>query len=155
MHSAYVATAGLETAPLQDGAVLYDLKSSKFIMLNRSAASIWGELSTPRTEDHLIEHVCTTFPGVATSQARQGVSQVLKDLTALELVAAERDAGAVDAASTAPQGNRKAGDGERFAYEPPSVRGLDEEELLNIFQMTAAEISVASCWWGGCPSGCP
>jgi len=155
MHSAYVATAGLETAPLQDGAVLYDLKSSKFIMLNRSAASIWTELSTPRTEDHLIRHVCTTFPGVEATQARQGVSQVLKDLAALELVATERDAGAVDAASTVSQSDGKDRGGEQFAYEAPSIRGLDEEELLNIFQMTAAEISVASCWWGNCPSGCP
>ena len=35
-------------------------------------------------------------------------------------------------------------------YEPPSVTVLDEEELLKIFQMTAAEISVAACWWGSC-----
>jgi len=40
-------------------------------------------------------------------------------------------------------------------YERPSVTVLDEEELLKIFQMTAAEISVASCWWAACPSGCP
>jgi len=24
---------------------------------------------------------------------------------------------------------------------------LTDEELLNVFQMTAAEISVAMCWW--------
>jgi len=41
------------------------------------------------------------------------------------------------------------------AYERPSIRQLDEDELLNAFQMTAAEISVASCWWAACPSGCP
>jgi len=40
-------------------------------------------------------------------------------------------------------------------YERPLVTVLDEEELLKIFQMTAAEISVASCWWAACPSGCP
>jgi len=42
------------------------------------------------------------------------------------------------------------------AYERPSIRQLDEDELLNAFQMTAAEISVAACWWGNCPSAaCP
>lgn len=40
-------------------------------------------------------------------------------------------------------------------YEAPSIRILDEEELLKVFQMTAAEISVAGCWWGACTVGCP
>jgi hypothetical protein len=40
-------------------------------------------------------------------------------------------------------------------YEAPTVTVLDEDELLNIFQMTAAEISVASCWWMPCSTGCP
>ena len=155
MYSAYVATTGLETAPLQDGAVLYDVKSSKFIMLNRSAASIWTELATPRTESDLVQHVCTTFSDVADTLAQQGVSQVLKELTQLDLVSARQGAEAVGATASAQQIRVKAGAGERLAYEPPSVRGLDEEELMNLFQMTAAEISVAACWWGNCPSGCP
>jgi hypothetical protein len=40
-------------------------------------------------------------------------------------------------------------------YEQPTVTVLDEDELLKVFQLTAAEISVASCWWGACPAGCP
>ncbi len=41
-------------------------------------------------------------------------------------------------------------------YEKPSVTVLNEDELLNIFQMTAAEISVASCWWMPCTgAACP
>ena len=40
-------------------------------------------------------------------------------------------------------------------YESPSIKVLDEEELLKVFQMTAAEISVASCWWTPCTAGCP
>jgi hypothetical protein len=40
-------------------------------------------------------------------------------------------------------------------YEKPALRILDEEELLKIFQMTAAEISVAACWWSFCSLGCP
>ena len=44
---------------------------------------------------------------------------------------------------------------DRELYEHPSITELNEEELLNLFQVTAAEISVASCWWNSCPSGCP
>jgi hypothetical protein len=40
-------------------------------------------------------------------------------------------------------------------YEQPSVTVLDEDELLKVFQLTAAEISVASCWWNACPTNCP
>jgi hypothetical protein len=41
-------------------------------------------------------------------------------------------------------------------YERPSITVLDEDELLNVFQMTAAEISVAGCWWNpACPSANP
>jgi hypothetical protein len=42
-----------------------------------------------------------------------------------------------------------------FSYERPTITVLKEDELLNIFQMTAAEISVASCWWMPCSTGCP
>jgi hypothetical protein len=40
-------------------------------------------------------------------------------------------------------------------YERPSVTVLEEDELLKVFQLTAAEISVASCWWAACPTQCP
>ena len=40
-------------------------------------------------------------------------------------------------------------------YTAPSVRQVTEEEVLAAFQMTAAEISAASCWWVSCPTGCP
>lgn len=40
------------------------------------------------------------------------------------------------------------------AYVTPAIRLIDEEELLKVFQMTAAEISVASCWWNACSAGC-
>lgn len=44
----------------------------------------------------------------------------------------------------------------QVTYEQPTIKVLSEEELLQVFQMTAAEISVASCWWGACSAGsCP
>lgn len=44
---------------------------------------------------------------------------------------------------------------EKPQYETPVIRELSEDEVLEAFQMTAAEISAASCWWASCPSGCP
>ena len=152
MSTTFVANAGLETAPIQDGSVLYDPKTGKFIMLNRSAAVLWTELKTPKTEDELVRLLCLTFPDAAT--AGQDVGQTLEQLRAMELVVRD-GAMTAEAAISAPSGNGAEGKYEPAGYERPVLRVLDEEELLNIFQMTAAEISVASCWWGACSVGCP
>jgi hypothetical protein len=45
----------------------------------------------------------------------------------------------------------------RPRYEPPKITPMDQDEILQAFQMTAAEISAAGCWWTliGCPGGNP
>jgi hypothetical protein len=154
MRTLFVATAGLETAPLADGAVLYNFKTGKFVMLNRSADRLWNELSKARTEDELVRGLCRTYPDIETPTARDAVSQTLESLRRLDLVLTQPVEGDVDRPASA------AGDGEgsrdrRTDFTPPSVTVLGEEDLLKVFQMTAAEISVALCWWGACSSGCP
>ena len=151
MNTTYVATAGLETAPLQDGSVLYNLKTGKFIMLNRSAAFLWTELSTPVTADELLRRVYTAFTGLQSDTAQKEIGQALTQFRDLELASAKEHM-----AESLAQAAISAAKTELMVYECPVIRVLDEEELLNIFQMTAAEISVASCWWGGCATaGCP
>ncbi len=156
MNTTYVATAGLETAPLQDGSVLYNLKTGKFIMLNRSAAFLWTELSTAATADELSRRLCGAFPDVTSTGAPQDVSVALARLEELELVSSRDNAAGAHVSSSTPRSEVEASTATLVAYESPSIRVLDEDELLNIFQMTAAEISVASCWWNNCvTSGCP
>lgn len=84
--ASYVALQGLEAAPLENGLVLYHPQSKKFIMLNRSAALIWGELTTPKTRDQLIQRVCAAFPDVDVVVASSDVSATLDRLSELELV---------------------------------------------------------------------
>ena len=144
----FVATAGLEAAPIQDGAVLYNLKTSKFIMLNRSAAVVWTALSTPKTQEDLVEGLKLAFPDVSSAEAQRAVPQALDDMQGLEIVSVSS---AASAAAAQPLDKTDA----PAAYEAPSAKVLDEEELLKVFQMTAAEISVASCWWGARSAGCP
>ena len=150
MSNRFVAAAGLETAPIQEGLVLFDPKTGKFIMFNRSAASLWTELSTPRTEEELIGTLGSAFRGVATPG--KDVGEALGRFKELGLVV---DCNGESAGVHSAEGKRE-GAQQPADYEPPSLRVLDEDELLNIFQMTAAEISVASCWWASCPSAnCP
>jgi hypothetical protein len=82
----YVALAGLESAPLESGAVLYHPDHKRFLMLNRSAALLWTELSTPRTREQLVCHLRAAFPSVDESAAKQDVNNALEQLKALELV---------------------------------------------------------------------
>lgn len=149
MSTAFVATKGLETAPIQDGSVLFDPKSGKFIMLNRSAACLWTGLTAPRTQEELVRVLGASYPDAAIPAG--DVNAVLEHLQQLELVAPSAEGAAASVART----DGKAVEAKTSPYEPPSLKVLDEEELLKIFQMTAAEISVASCWWGSCPTGCP
>jgi len=158
MCKTFVATAGLDAAPLQDGSVLYSPKTGKFIMLNRSAAFLFTEMSTPKAEDELNRRLSAAFPDMATGAAQQEVSQALGLLKDLDLVR-QSDADDADAPAAAPYHASPApaeGKGKPKAFERATAKVLDEDELLKIFQMTAAEISVASCWWGACTVGaCP
>jgi len=35
----------------------------------------------------------------------------------------------------------------RPLYEPPKITPMGQDEVLQAFQMTAAQISAAGCWW--------
>ena len=86
MRMSFVAAPGLEMTELQEGAILFHPKSGKFVMLNRSAALVWAELASPKTEDELARKLSTSYAGVAPDAARQDVQDVLAKLQALELV---------------------------------------------------------------------
>jgi coenzyme PQQ synthesis protein D (PqqD) len=153
MNTSFVATTDLETAPLADGAVLYNAKTGKFVMLNRSAERLWSDLAKARTEDELVRGLCRTYPGIEPLAAQRAVSDTLESLRRLDLVLARAEGDVGPPASTAEDG--RGGGDQRADYAPPSVTELGEEDLLKVFQMTAAEISVALCWWGACTRGCP
>ena len=86
MSGRFVATQGLESTELQEGAILFHPKSGKFIMLNRSAALVWSELATPKTEEELAQKLSTCYTDVVPAAARQDVRDVLAKLRELELV---------------------------------------------------------------------
>lgn len=86
MSKSFVATQGLETTALEEGAILFHPKSGKFVMLNRSAALVWAELSTPKTEEELAQKLSASFADVAPATARHDVEDALARLRELELV---------------------------------------------------------------------
>jgi hypothetical protein len=41
-------------------------------------------------------------------------------------------------------------------YETPSITSMNRDEVLQAFQMSAAQISAAGCWWSaGCAASTP
>lgn len=149
MNATLVAIEGLENAPLADGgAVLYDAKSGKFIRLNRTADRLWSDLSSPKTEEDLVRGLCEAYPGIEGDKARSDVTQALESFRRLAMVEAGQKNGVTRATRPHPGAAN-------IEYASPSVEVLGEEDLLKAFQMTAAEISVALCWWGACTAGCP
>jgi hypothetical protein len=154
MRTVFVATSGVETAPLANGSVVYNLKTSRFIMLNPAANLVWSALARPHSEEDLVGLLRERYDSVDTPSARQAVHDTLRELQQLELVAS-REAG-VETGDSRPQAALRTSASDPDAgYAPPSVKVLDEEDLLKVFQITAAEISVASCWWAACTPGCP
>jgi PqqD family protein of HPr-rel-A system len=88
VSKSFVATAGLETTALEDGAILFHPKSGKFVMLNRSAAVVWTELATPKTEEELAKKLAASFSDVAPATAQEDVHAVLERLRELDIVTA-------------------------------------------------------------------
>lgn len=50
----------------------------------------------------------------------------------------------------------------RPRYEAPKITSMDRDEVLRAFQMSAAQISAAGCWWSpactaspGCSTNAP
>ena len=44
----------------------------------------------------------------------------------------------------------------RPLYEAPKITAMDRDEVLQAFQMSAAQISAAGCWWAaGCAASNP
>jgi len=49
----------------------------------------------------------------------------------------------------------KDGAASRPKYESPKITPMDRDEVLKAFQMTAAQISAAGCWWAPGCAGSP
>ena len=76
-------------APLEGETILLDPQDNKFCLLNQTAAFLWNRLEEPVTEDQLAEQILSKFEGVTQDDALRDVREMLVQLTAMNLVAAE------------------------------------------------------------------
>jgi hypothetical protein len=82
-------SADVEAAPLKDECVLFNQKTNKFFMLNRTMAFIWSRLEQTATPSQISEELQKSFAGVTAEQAHADVELALREMLELELLVLE------------------------------------------------------------------
>ena len=88
MNRTFQRNPQVESAPLNDEAILLNPTTSRFFMLNRTSSFIWEQLSKPTTAESLAAQVCECFDGVTAADALNDVKTTLDEMLSLELVIA-------------------------------------------------------------------
>lgn len=134
----YLRDSEVETAPLQNETILLRPSSNKFCLLNQTASFIWNEVGMPKSEEEIADQLVVSFTDVGLQDAISDVKATLEQLSAMGFVVAranERESKMNVAAKNASG---------RPKYERPSLRVLNEEEILGAFQVVQAG---GSGWW--------
>ena len=87
MSSRFHRIAGIEVSAMQDESILFDPASSRFCLLNQTAAFIWERLESPATEAELAAAVCDAFDAAEPAQVVSDVRRTLTQLTDFAFVA--------------------------------------------------------------------
>ena len=140
----YQRKSSVECAPMNDETILYDPGTVRFCLLNGTAAYLWERLEAPRSADELLSEIARGYLDVDPGTARQDVQAVLTELVELAFVASDLEPEPPGSASAASGGADHAAHLEqRPAYGQPSIRVMDESEVLAAFQVTSAGVT----WW--------
>lgn len=144
----YLRESEVETAPLQNEIVLLHPSSNKFCMLNQTASFIWNEVATPKLADEIAHQLVVAFKDVGPEEAMIDVKAALEQLSSMGFVIAnakqtESKSNVADK-STSESSKADKSTSECSKYERPSLRPLNEEEILSAFQVVQAG---GSTWW--------
>jgi hypothetical protein len=86
MNPTFHRNQQIESAPLNEEAILLDPATSKFFMLNSTSSFIWEHLSTPSTPESLANEICMFFDNVTPENALKDVRAALDEMRSLGLV---------------------------------------------------------------------
>jgi len=71
---------------MKDESVLFNPKTNKFCLLNRTMAFIWSSVDQNGTPEEISTALCRSFSGVTDERARADVDQALQEMVALDLL---------------------------------------------------------------------
>ena len=89
MKTTYRRNPAVEASAMKEESLLFNPGTSKFCLLNETAAFLWEQLERPATADELASAVCNRFEGVAQDRAAQDVEVWLHRLDELALISAD------------------------------------------------------------------
>jgi Coenzyme PQQ synthesis protein D (PqqD) len=78
--------AAVETAPLQQDAILFHSGQNRFCILNRTSSFIWNKLQSPVTAEQIAQELSANFEGVTPTDALRDVNAAIEKLIELDLV---------------------------------------------------------------------
>jgi hypothetical protein len=136
----------VEGVALDEQEILFHSATNKFVLLNPAARFVWTRLAAAGSAAQIAAALCARHGRAADAQAEAQVASFLAALAARSLVAPATGTADAREEPVAPVA---------APYHAPMLRDVTEDEVLASFQMTAAEISAASCWWFSCATGCP
>ena len=93
MTTKYRRNPKVEASAMKEESLLFNPASSKFCLLNETAAFLWEQLERPATADELAAAVCARFDGVERDRAERDVETWLHRLDELALISADAPAG--------------------------------------------------------------
>jgi len=76
----YQQTSEIELEQMGGETILLNPATSKFCLLNRSAAVVWRELKEPRTVESVVLALCGSFDGVSEAEASKDAENATKQL---------------------------------------------------------------------------
>lgn len=88
MHTCFQRNNVVETAPLQEEALLFHPRTNTFCVLNQTASFLWTCLVDPLTATQLADKLNQSFEGVKPADALEDVQRTLQEMQSLEFVVA-------------------------------------------------------------------
>ena len=89
MQTCYRRNPGIETAPLDEEAILFNPVANRFVVMNSTGGFIWNLLDEARSADHLARAMCEQFAQVSFPDALRDVENILEQMVAQNLVIAD------------------------------------------------------------------
>lgn len=81
--------ADVQSTPVGDRLVLFHRGTGASIVLNPSAAILWGALEHPSTEQDLAGHLCRRHAGLSAERATEDVMRCLEQFVSQSLVTSD------------------------------------------------------------------
>jgi len=89
MQKSYRRNPSIETAPLDEEAILFNPAANRFVVMNSTGGFIWNLLEEARSADHLARAMCEQFAQVSFPDALRDVETILAEMVSQNLIIAD------------------------------------------------------------------